>query len=202
MFVSNKMKIVCCGLALMLISATQAMAQVSASGTVTAAPDGANFLYTINLTNTGSAGSDNIETFWFSWLPDHYDFLPSVPTNIVAPAGWTDYVESGIYGHSIEFYDTANNPIKPGQTNSSFQFVSPDTPNTVSHAGSVGLEVTYSYVYSGTPVSGPGTDPSSDSAVIVSMAVSTVPEPASFVLAGIGGMAGLMFWRRRRAAAA
>ncbi|HEX3358552.1 MAG TPA: PEP-CTERM sorting domain-containing protein [Tepidisphaeraceae bacterium] len=170
-----------------------ARAQVSASGTVTATPSGSNFLYTISLHNTSA--TSNIETFWFSWLPDNYDFLPSTPTSITTPANWTDYVESGIYGHSIEFYDTASSPITPGQTNSSFQFLSPDSPTQLQGSGAIGLPVTYSYVYSGTP-SGPGADPVSPSNIIFSMSVTTAPEPTTFALCSVGAMS--LLSRRRR----
>ena len=64
-----------------------ATAQISATGTVTAVPSGDNYLYTISLQNTGTT---NIDTFWFSWLPDNYDFLPSVPTPTGAPANWIE----------------------------------------------------------------------------------------------------------------
>ncbi len=178
-----------------MFALSSAQGQVSATGTVTAAPSGGNFLYTISLHNTSA--TSNIETFWFSWLPDGYDFLPSAPSSIVAPTNWTDYVESGIYGHSIEFYDTgSSSPITPGSTNSSFQFLSSDSPTTMGGSGPpFGLPVTYSYVYSGTGT-GPGIDPLTASSVIFSMSVTTVPEPATFALAGVGAIS--LLARRRR----
>src|SRR5262249_44854574 len=90
-FGGNKVRTFGLALTVILFGAASAHAQVLATGSVTAAPSGANYLYTISLHNSGTVP---IETFWFSWLPDHYDFLPSVPTSIVAPAGWTDYVET------------------------------------------------------------------------------------------------------------
>ena len=97
-------------LATIMLGADAAFAQVSATAAITAAADGPNkFLYTINLHNTGTA---NIETFWFSWLPDNYDFLPSLPTVTNKPANWTSVIESGVYGKSIEFYNNgASSPI-------------------------------------------------------------------------------------------
>jgi PEP-CTERM motif len=187
------------GVAFALIVTTfaigSAQAQVSATGSVTATPSGGNYLYTISLHNTGTTP---IETFWFSWLPDHYDFLPSTPTSIVAPTNWTDYVESGVYGKSIEFYDTgSSSPIAGGQTNSSFQFLSPDSPTTMAGAGAfANLPVTYSYVYSGTP-SGPGADPLSASNVIFSMNVTVAPEPTTFALSAVGAI-GLLARRRQK----
>ena len=172
-----------------------ATAQISATGTVTAVPSGDNYLYTISLQNTGTT---NIDTFWFSWLPDNYDFLPSVPTPTGAPANWTSFVETGYYGSSIQYYDTANSPITHGQTNSSFQFLSPDAPDALQASNYYfGLPTTYSYVYAGPP-SGPGADPVAAGAVIFSMpvALSTVPEPSGFVPVIIGAAMCLFSWRR------
>jgi PEP-CTERM motif len=190
-------KYLCLSVVLFLIGIVPAFGQIGASGSITAAPDGPNFLYTISLHNSGTT---NIDTFWFAWLPNDYDFLPSLPTSIVAPSNWTSYVESGFYGNSIEFYDTANSPILPGQTNNSFQFVSPDTPTALGKNGGLGVPITYSYVYSNTAPA--GDDPTGSSIDIFSMTITPVPEPASMVLASIGGLAGLMIWRRRRVAAA
>ena len=152
-------------------------------------------MYTISLHNTGTT---NIDTFWFSWLPNNYDFLPSVPTPTGMPANWANFVETGYYGSSIEFYDTGSSPIGPGQTNSAFKFLSPDSPATLSGNGSFGLPATYSYVYAAAPA-GPGQDPVGGSSVLFSIPITTVPEPASLALAAMGGAACLMIlWKSRR----
>jgi hypothetical protein len=52
---------------------------INGSATISATPNGPNFDYTINLTNTGGPGGDNIETFWFGWVPGE-DFLPTSPS--------------------------------------------------------------------------------------------------------------------------
>ncbi|HEY2760433.1 MAG TPA: hypothetical protein VGI75_06810 [Pirellulales bacterium] len=182
--------------AVVILNVRSAWAQTSATGSVTATPSGANFLYTISLHNTGTT---NIDTFWFSWLPDNYDFLPSVPTPTGMPANWSNFVETGFYGSSIEFFGPDSAGITPGQTSSAFQFLSPDSPTALAGNNSLfPFPVTYSYVYAGSPA-GPGQDPVSSSSVIFSMPVTTVaPEPGSLALAGIGGTAMLlMFWRSR-----
>ena len=131
-----------------------ARAQISATAAITAAPSGANWLYTVRLTNTAATASSatNIETFWFAWDFPVYDFLPSLPTVTNHPANWTTFIEHAIGGYSIEWYDPGTtSPITAGQTNNSFQFISPDSPATLSttNAFSLGLPTTYSFAYSG-----------------------------------------------------
>lgn len=179
-------------------AAGSAHAGVSATGSVVGVPDGpGNFLYTVTLHNTGTT---NIDTFWFGWLPDNYDFLTSVPTPTNAPTNWTSFVENDPYGSSIEFYDTASSPITPGNSSSSFQFTSPDDPSVVAGDNSYwGFPETYSYVYAGEPA-GPGQDPAAAGSFIFSMPVSA-PEPTSVALIGLGAMT-LLSRRRRTTVAA
>src|ERR1700677_4424827 len=81
---SASAKAVLCGL-LGLGLASIARGGDSASGTISAqALGGGEFDYTIKLTNTGS---NNLETFWFGWVPGE-DFMPVSPTNIVSPVNW------------------------------------------------------------------------------------------------------------------
>jgi hypothetical protein len=181
-----------------LIVAGSAHGQISATGSVKGVPDGGNYLYTITLNNTGST---NIDTFWFGWLPDNYDFLTSVPTPTETPANWTSYVETGGYGSSIQFYDTGSSPILAGHSSSAFQFISPDAPSVVAGDNELfGLPETYSYVYANQPA-GPLQDPDGGSSVIFSMPVST-PEPAGFAMVGFGGAVALLASRRRTRVAA
>ncbi len=187
-----KFCILCIGLAgvLLIVGATPVNAQISANATMTATQDGANWDYDITLHNTGSA---NIETFWFGWIPG-YDYLPSHPTVSGMPTNWTTFIEGGP-PYSIEFYDSGTaNPVTPGNSSSAFKFTSPDSPTTLTNGtGFIGLPDTYSYVYTGPSDSGLAS-------TIFSIPITTVPEPASIVLACIGGLAGLMVWRRRRVA--
>lgn len=179
-----------------LFAVGSAQAQISATGSVVGVPDGPNYLYTITLNNTGNT---NIDTFWFGWLPDNYDFLTSVPTPTKTPANWTSYVETGYYGSSIEFYDTGSSPVLAGHSSNSFQFTSPDAPSEIAGDNpNFPFPETYSYVYVGAPA-GPGQDPSTASTDIFSMPVST-PEPTSLALI-VGGSLTLMTSRRRTAAA-
>jgi hypothetical protein len=184
---------ICCVFVLLIAGAAPAFAQISASATMTATPNGANWDYDITLHNTGSV---NIETFWFAWIPG-YDYLPSSPTVTGTPTSWTTFIENlpNTNRYSIEFYDTGtSNPLTSGNSSSAFQFTSPDSPTTLQGSGTFGLPDTYSYIYSG-----PGESGSLNT--IFQIPITTVPEPASFVLAGLGGLAGLMAWRRRLAGA-
>jgi hypothetical protein len=185
------------GLTTIALAGHSARAQISATATITAAPSGANWLYTVSLKNTAATASSatNIETFWFAWAPPFYDFLPSLPTVTNQPANWTTYIEHYSGGYSIEWYDPGTtSPISAGQTTNLFQFTSPDSPTTLSNTGqfSLGLPITYSFAYSGPNDSG-------DSQVFSSILITTVPEPATYVLMSIGGVVGLLIFRGSRA---
>jgi hypothetical protein len=183
--------------ALIFLVAGSARGQISASATMTAAPDGPNnYHYTISLHNTGTT---NLETFWFAWIPG-YDFLPSQPTVVQKPTGWSAYVEPGTFygGYSIEFFDpNQTSPITGGQTNTQLQFTSPDSPASLQGPGSIGLPITYSYIYS-TAQQTPGVDPVSASNILSSISITPVPEPTGMVLAALGCAALMFVWRSRR----
>jgi hypothetical protein len=169
-------------IALLILTSSQAQAQISAQATMTATPDGANYDYTITLHNTGTT---NIETFWFGWLPG-YDLLTSSPTVTKTPANWTTFAESGYYGgNSLEFYDSGTSSgIAPGNSSSDFQFTSPDSPAVLQGNDPVYnyYPETYSYVYAG------GAE-ISDANVINSIPITAVPEPPTALAASIGLLA-------------
>jgi hypothetical protein len=185
----------CSALGLILVAAP-AIAQLSASATISTSQLVSPFTYTIDLTNTGSSP---ISTFWFAWTPPgqptEYSFLPSVPTSPSAPSGWLDPVVSGFPGYSIEYYDGAGgtNAIQPGH-DGLFQFTSADSPTTLQGKAFGVYPILDSTMYASFPESG--------SDVVFSATFVQVPEPSSIVLAGLGGLAGLMAWRRRRLAGA
>ena len=111
-----------------------------------------DFRYTISLENTGGTA---IGTFWLSWIPG-YDFMPTSPTNIVSPAGWTPNVFSG-GGFSLQ-WTTTSASLSSGNTLSTFQFDSATTPTQMS--GNVTFPtvtpVLRSFVYIGAPQTDPG----------------------------------------------
>jgi hypothetical protein len=154
-------------------------------------------LYDYTVTLISEPNSHNpIATFWFGWVPGA-SFLPSSPTSVSAPAGWTYSIEGGPYymygypyydGYSIE-YTTSTTPLQPGAS-LNFGFVSADSPAAL--AGDSpwhpGYQVGTSYVYSGIG--------SGNNSVLFAQ---LVPEPSSLVLLAAWA-AGLWVagWRRRR----
>jgi hypothetical protein len=80
---------------------------------------GSEFEYSLTLTNTGS---NPINAFWYGWTKGSFN-LPSVPTNIVPPTGWTATTSSD----SIQFANSTGSAIAPGATGT-FTFQSTNTP--------------------------------------------------------------------------
>ena len=134
------------------------MATITASGALSSVADGANFDYTIKLTNSASSTS-GIGTFWYAWVPGQ-DFLTSSPISVTPPSGWTDKImhTAPSDGYSIQF--VASIPIddvEPGGS-MNFMFTSADTPAAV-NGNSVdfpGMAVGTSVVYPAGPLSDGG----------------------------------------------
>jgi hypothetical protein len=130
------------------INATALISSQSAGGGL--------FNYTLTLNNLASSTSP-IETFWFAWLPNDDNFLPSSPTSAQAPPGWNSSIITGsyysyyyyYYDYSIEF-TSSTAPLNPGHS-LTFGFVSSDSPDVVEGDSSIypGYKVDTSYLYSG-----------------------------------------------------
>ena len=162
-----------------------ALGALGASATLTSQQLGpTSYEYDITLTDTGTTP---IGTFWFGWIPG-YDLLPSAPTSVSSPSGWTGVpMHEGIGVDSVQWVN-ATTPLQPGQSLSGFTFDSPDTPAAISHVSSFfGEPVEESYVYIGAPETDPG---------FALRATTVVPEPASLVL--LAGPATLLLRRKRR----
>jgi hypothetical protein len=134
------------------------LATINPGAVISSTPVGADFNYTITLTNASSSGS-GIGTFWYSWVPGE-DFLASRPISVKPPAGWTDVItnEGGSDGFAIQF--VASSPANDVRTGSSlsFSFTSADPPTSV-NGNSVffpGTPVGTSFVYPGAPFSDAG----------------------------------------------
>lgn len=141
-----------------LIPACAASASLAATATITTSQSSGPYDYTITLRNTGTT---KIGTFWFAWTdsPANYDFLPSIPTNISGPSGWTSPITHNGFpgdGYGIEWYSIGGSLIAPGGT-ATFKFTSNDSPQTLAgNAFLSNFKVTHSVVYIGFPFGDPG----------------------------------------------
>jgi len=173
------------------LSQNAARAAINASISYTSQQVGpGSYKYSATLTNTGTT---NIGTFWFGWVvyPPVYDLLPNLPTNVIAPAGWTGAgLNDSFYGGYSTEWTTTTSPLAPGQSLSGFTFVSPDSPTVMSSTSTVfGLfRADTSWVYVGASQA-PG-DPG-----LRIQATQIVPEPSTGAL-----VAAVLFplLRRRR----
>jgi hypothetical protein len=172
------------GMAILALGLTCARAQAGIGASATLIPQqlGPNsYEYSMTLTNTGTTP---IGTYWFAWVPG-YDLLPSAPTQVKSPTGWTgNALHEAIGVDSIQWVNTVT-PLQPGQSLSGFVFDTPDAPGAINGTSVLGLPVKYSYAYIGAPETDPG----------YFFTVQTiVPEPASMAM----GLAGLGLLLRRR----
>jgi hypothetical protein len=149
------------------------MATISASAVISSTPAGADFNYTIDLTNASSSNS-GIGTFWYAWVPD-VDYLATSPITVSPPAGWTDNItnEGPGDGFAIQFVaSSAANDVQPGSS-LNFSFTSADSPTSV-NGNSVfypGAPVNTSFVYPQGPFSDAGHE------VVVTPAQAPTPTP-------------------------
>ena len=164
----------------------QAGAALSASATLSSQQLGPNsWQYSLTLQNTGTTP---IGTYWFGWVP-LYDLLPSMPTNVNSPNGWSGTAAADYFGvGSAQWVNTAS-PLQPGQSMSGFQFTSPDSPSAINGTSFyAGFPVEQSYVYIG--------GPETDSGFAFRTNTVAAPEPASLASAGLAGL--LVLIRRKR----
>jgi hypothetical protein len=183
MQINYRVKSICFGIALLVLGAVPAFGATTATATISTSQTSAPFNYTIHLNNTGNT---DIGTLWFGWIPG-YDFMNTSPTNISVPAGWLGYSSGGVGAYSLEMYNYSGSAIAPGDTGT-FGFTSTETPAQLKGDALFGNKVSTSFVYVGFPEVGPG----------YQFNVTVVPEPSALLLAGIGGLTGLLAWRRRR----
>jgi hypothetical protein len=187
MLSSYLVKNLCFGLALILVATTPAFGQIGATATVSTPQLSAPFTYSMTLNNTGTT---SIGTFWFGWVPG-LDFLPTSPSSIQMPAGWSSVITGGGAGDGFAImFNDGGTLLASGASLSGFQFNSNDTTaqlsgNSPAHPT---FKTTTSFVYSGPNETGSS----------LQFVVSVVPEPSTIVLAGIGGLMGLLAYRRQR----
>ncbi len=163
---------------------TQAQGYISSADLGLNSSGGGYYNYTLTL-NNNSSSMNPIGTFWFGWVPDvySYDLLPSNPSDIVAPSGWTAYGGQGYGsyyypdGYSIEFI--ADTPLAPGSS-ATFQFTSADSPATLEATSPFfGASAATSYLYNSYAYSDAGAE--------ISVPL-VVPEPSSLSMIIVGAI--------------
>ena len=152
--------------------------------------------YSLTLNDTGTT---DLGTFWFSWVPGE-DFMPTAPSAIASATGWTaKTTHAGASdGYAIQWKAGAGALLAPGQWLTGFTFDSSTSPQQMMGDSPFfpGTPVTTTFVYSGAPFSDAGVE------FQVTPAVSTVPEPSSLMLMGVGALAFAVRFARRRTARA
>ena len=101
---------------------------ITASGVISSTPDGSNYNYTIQLTNSSSSTS-GIGTFWYAWVPGE-EFLATSPISVSPPTGWTDQITHAGAGdgYAIRFEASSSSyDVQPGSP-LNFGFTSANTP--------------------------------------------------------------------------
>jgi hypothetical protein len=119
------------------ICAVHAQGEI-ASGTVAGSGTGP---YTYSLTFSDAANATSpIGSVWYAWVPGGF-FLPSAPTTVSAPPGWTATPS----GKSIQFVaSSATDYITAGHSLSGFGFTASFSPSQLTAAPNSGKSVAYS----------------------------------------------------------
>ena len=166
----------------------RANAATSATATYTVQQlDSNTYEYDFTLNNTGTTP---IGTFWFGWLPA-YDLLPTIPTSVTSPSGWTgNHEEEGFTGSTSSVEWDTTNYLQAGQSLGGFAFDSHDTPATIAGPSYYfQLPVATTYVYSGPFETG-------TAGSLVSQQVAASPEPGTLSLLSLAAV-GLLARRRK-----
>lgn len=167
-----------------------AAAAENAAATITSQQLSAtSWQYSITLDDTGTTP---LGTLWFAWVPGE-DFMPTAPSGIDSPTGWTAKVThaGAADGYAIQWKAaTPASLLAPGQSLSGFTFESATSPEAMMGDSPFfpGVPVTTTFVYQGAPFSDAG----------VKFEVSSVPEPSSLALMGLGALAFAFKATRRR----
>ena len=149
---------------------------ITASGVISSTPDGSNYNYTIQLTNS-STSTEGIGFFWYAWAEPGQDYLATKPLSVTAPANWTGTSMGGGSGDGYSIRFVANNPtsdLLPPGNSMSFSFTSADTPSSV---------YGNSTFYPRTPVGTSfvtGTTSSTATFVVTSPTPTPTPTPVSY----------------------
>jgi hypothetical protein len=183
-------------LAIGVLTAPVSAANISASGVLSWTPDGADFDYTITLTNSSSSTA-SIGTFWFAWVPVPFeDFLATSPLSVTNPTGWKDKIthRGSTDGYAVQWVSSSPSDNVAIGGSLTFQFTSKDTPAQISGDSQFypGTPVETSFVYAGDPFVNPADE----------FVVTSVPEPSTLtlgILALVSSYAYSRFKRKRMA---
>lgn len=164
----------------------QGQGSISALGQLTdVAAGGGLYNYTLTMHN-GAGSTSPIGSFWYAWIPGQF-YLPTAPSNLQAPNGWTAGVVTLGGASSIQYIaSTSASYIQPGSA-LTFGFSSTDTPAVL--AGNApnfpGTPIGTTVVYAAGLFSLPSE----------TMVVTSVPEPGASALF-LSGVAGLLLFSR------
>jgi hypothetical protein len=168
----------------------QAQGTLSATATITETGTvGSENEYSLLLDNTGT---DPIGALWYGWIQGHFD-LPSSPTSIAGPSGWTGTAD----GNSIQFANASGSTIAPGSFGTfTFDSTSSLSAMTTGNTGGTATGNSVAYDNGGDiglqGVAGRASNP---------FVPTAVPEPSTLGLM-MTGLAGMSAWLIRRRSAA
>lgn len=170
------------GILLMAGTTTMVHAQSEiASGTVTGAGSGP-YTYSLTFSDASGAGSP-IGSVWYAWIPGAF-YLPSAPTSVVAPTGWTANIVNFGSQSSIQYVASSSAfDITAGESLSGFGYDATFSPAELAAAPNSGVSVAYS--------AGLFSDAGN------TFTVQAVPEPSAYALL-LSGVMGLWFVRRQK----
>jgi len=116
--------------------------------------DATTYRYSIDLQNTGTT---TIGTFWYAWVPGE-DFLPTSPTNIQSPTGWSAFITGGGANNGFAIEWLADDPIAASTVQGGFGFDAVDSPTQLlGHSPTHPTQnVGTSFVYEAAPLADPG----------------------------------------------
>ena len=162
---------------------------LNATGEIRLVSESSSLLgYDVTVLNSPKS-TQSLKTFWLSWLPGEGNFLPTSPSDVEAPSGWTYTVthDGSLDGYGIRFVTTTT-PLSPGAS-LDFKFASSDSPSALKANSPyfTGIPTLSSVVYSGIQL-GTRTE----------LVVSYVPEPGVMALALVGLGAWIGFSRISR----
>jgi hypothetical protein len=168
----------------------QAQGTLSATATITeTGMVGSEYEYSLALDNTGS---NPINALWYGWTLGSFN-LPSVPTSINGPTGWSGTP----FSDSVQFANNSGAAIAPGSIGL-FTFESTTSPTALTSGTTdndpTGESVAYATVASMNDfqqnVPGVASAPFDPT-------LASVPEPSSLGLM-VTGLTGLSAWMARR----